>query len=101
MKISYFLAPLLKKNLEIVVTNIAFVIEYNGKCIFEWFLNEVVNDWHIANFNHEYTLCSETSKTKGDSGCYGHTLMNKFTHTMLTFTSEGKQCSKTGDYSFF
>ena len=48
-------------------------------------MNEVVNDRHIADLNPEYTVCGETSKTKGNSG-YGRTLMNKFVH---------KKCTKT------
>ena len=70
-----------------VVTNILFVIEYNGKCVFEWFMNEVVNDRRMAYLNPEYTVRGETSMTKGNSG-YGLTLMNKFAHTKVTFTNE-------------
>ena len=38
--------PLLKKYLEmgLVVTNIETVIEYNGKRVFKWFMDEVCND---------------------------------------------------------
>ena len=59
------LIPLLKKYLEmsLVMTNIEFVIEYNGKCVFEWFINEVVNDRRMSD--PEYTVRGETSKTKG------------------------------------
>ena len=61
------LSPLLKKYLEmgLVVTSIEFVIEYNGKCVFEWFMNEVVNDRRMADLNPEYTVRGETSKIKG------------------------------------
>ena len=84
-----FLSPLLKKYLEMghIVTNIEFVIEYDGKCVVEWFMNEVVNDRRMADLNPEYTVRGETSKTKVNSG-YGGTLMNKFTHTKVTFTEE-------------
>ena len=71
----------------LVVTNIEFVIEYNGKRVFEWFMNEVVLYRRMADPNPEYTVRGQTSKTKGNSG-YGHTLMNKFTHTKITFTKE-------------
>ena len=56
------LSPLLKKYLEmgLVVTNIEFVIEYNGKCVFEWFMDEVVNDRRMADLNPEYTVRGET-----------------------------------------
>ena len=62
------LSPLPKKYLEmgLVVTNIEFVIEYNGKCVFEWLMNEVVNYRRMADLNPEYTVRSETSKTKGN-----------------------------------
>ena len=54
------LSPLLKKYLEmsLVVINIEFVIEYNGKCVIKWFMNEVVNDRHMADVNPEYTVRS-------------------------------------------
>ena len=83
------LSPLLKKYLEmgLVVTNIEFVIEYNGKCVFEWFMNEGISDRHMADLNAEYTERGETSKTRGNSG-YGETLMNKFTHPKISFTEE-------------
>ena len=83
------LSPLLKKYLEMgfVVTTVEFVIEYNGKRVFEWFMNEVVDDRRMADLNPEYAVRAETSKTKGNSG-YGRTLINKFTHTNLTFTKE-------------
>ena len=50
------LSPLLKKYLEmgLVVTNFEVVIEYNGKCVLEWFRNEVISDRHMADLNHEY-----------------------------------------------
>ena len=88
------LSPLLKKYLEmgLVVTNTEYIIEYNGKCVFEWFMNEVANDRRMAHLNPEYTVRGETSKTKGNSG-YGRTLMNKFTLTKLTFT-DGKNTPK-------
>ena len=70
-----------------MVTNIEFVIEYNGKCVFEWFMNEVVNDRRMADLNPEYTVRGETSKTKGNSG-YGRTLMNKSAYIKVTFTKE-------------
>ena len=89
------LSPLLRNYLDmgLVVTSIEFVIEYNVKCVFKWFMNEVVNDRRMADLNPEYTVRGETSKTKGNSG-YGRTLMNKFAYTKLTFT-KGKMFQNT------
>ena len=69
------------------MTNIEFVIEYNGKCVFDWFMNEVANNRRMADLNPEYTVRGEASKAKGNSG-YGRTLMNKFARTKLNFKKE-------------
>ena len=47
----------------LVVTNIEFVIEYNGKCIFQWFMNEVVND-SMADLNPESQITVRHQRLK-------------------------------------
>ena len=81
--------PLLKKYLEmgLVVTNIETVIEYNGKSVFTWFMDEVANDRRRADMDPAFTVKGECSKLKGNSS-YGRTIMDKFKHTKLTFTKE-------------
>ena len=49
------------------MNNIEFVIEYNSKCIFDWLMNEVVNNRCMADLNPKYTVRSETSTIKGNS----------------------------------
>ena len=83
------LTPLLKKYLELglIVTNIDFVIEYNGKAVFQWFMDKVCNDRRRADMDPAFAVLGETSKTKGNCG-YGRTLMDKFKHTKTSFVQE-------------
>ena len=72
-----------KKYIELglVVTNVELFIAYNGKAVFEDFMNEVVRDRRCADLGgDEFKMKGEATKTKGNCG-YGRTK-----HTKLSVT---------------
>ena len=82
------LTPLLKKYIEmgLIVTRIELVIGYNGKPVFDWFVNEVCDDRRRADVGGaELKMKGEASKLKGNCG-YGRTIMNKSNHTKVSFS---------------
>lgn len=82
------LTPLLKKYIEmgLIVTRIELVIGYNGKPVFDWFVNQVCNDRRRADVGGvKFKMKGEASKLKGNCG-YGRTLMNKLNHTKVSFS---------------
>ena len=84
------LTPLLKKyfQLGLKVTNIERVIEYNGKAVFNSFVDEVSADRRRADLGgEEFEMRGAASKLKGNCA-YGRTLMDKSRHTKLLFTKE-------------
>ena len=83
------LTPLLKEylRLELVVTNIEEVIEFNGKSVFSWFMDEVIDDRRMADLDPSYAIRGQTAKLMGNSG-YGRTLLDVFKHTKTTFVSD-------------
>ena len=84
------LTPLLKWYLEqgLVVTRVYYVISYNGVKCFDWFTKEVVRNRRAADLGGpELKMLGEASKLMGNCG-YGHTLMNKATHTHTHFAKE-------------
>ena len=83
------LTPLLKQYLKmgLVVTDISLVVEYNGKQVFEWFMEEVCDDRRRADMDPAYAVHGETSKTMGNMG-YGGTIMDRTKHTTTSFANE-------------
>ena len=84
------LTPLLKKYIEmgLIVTRIELVIGYNGKPVFDWFVDEVCNDRRLADLGGvEFKMKGEASKLKGNCG-YGRTIMDKSKHTKVSFSEE-------------
>ena len=84
------LTPLLKKYIEmgLKVTRIELVIAYNGKPVFDWFVDEVCNNRRRADLGGvEYKMKGEASKLKGNCG-YGRVLMDKSKHTKVSFSTE-------------
>ncbi len=84
------LTPLLQKyvDLGLVVTNIERVIEYQGKEVFRWFVDEVSDDRRRADLGgSDFEMRGAASKLKGNCA-YGRTLMNKYKQTKICFTEE-------------
>ena len=64
------LTPLVKKYLEmgLIITRVELAIAYNGKPVFEWFMNEVVDDRRRADTGGiDLEMKGEASKLKGNS----------------------------------
>ena len=80
------LTPLLKKyvEMELIIDDIEFIMEYNPKKCFKWFQDKVVHDRRMADLDPNWRIRGETSKTKGNCA-YGRTLMDKSKHTSTRF----------------
>ena len=83
------LTPLFKKYMELglICTDIEWIIEYNPKRVFEWFVDEVVTDRRRSDLDPDWKVRGETSKTKGNS-CYGYSIIDKSKHKNISFVSE-------------
>ena len=72
----------------LVVTRVHFIISYNGKECFDWFTKEVCRDRRAADLGGiELQMKGEAAKLMGNC-VYGHTLMNKYKHTEISFAKE-------------
>ena len=84
------LTPLLKWYLDndIIIENIEFVVSYNAKNCFQWFMDEVTDKRRGADLGGPgLKMVGETAKLSGNSS-YGGVLMDKTKHTATTFTKE-------------
>ena len=84
------ITPLLKWYLDngLVVDRVYYVISYNGKPCFDWFVKEVTHDRRAADLGGvEQKMKGEASKLMGNCG-YGYTVMNRSNHTHTSFAKE-------------
>ena len=82
------LTPLLKWYLDngLVVDKVYYVLSYNGKSCFDWFVKEVTHDRRAADLGgDERKMAGEAMKLMGNCG-YGYTVMNRSNHTQTSFT---------------
>ena len=83
------LTPLLKWYLDngLVVDRVYYILSYNGKPCFDWFVNEVTHDRRAADLGGtEQKMAGEAMKLMGNCG-YGYTVMNRSNHIQTSFTS--------------
>ena len=83
------LTPLFKKYIQmgLICTNIEWVLEYHPKRVFEWFVDEVVQDRRMADLDKSFAIKGETSKTAGNC-CYGKCCIDKSKHNTVCFCEE-------------
>ena len=83
------LTPLVKEYIDmgLIVENIEEVVEYNGKSVFGWFMNEISDERRMADLNPDFEIRGLIAKLMGNSG-YGRTVMNPYLHTNIRFVSE-------------
>ena len=84
------LTPLLKwyLNQGLVVDDIEFIVSYNGKRCFEWFMDYVCNERRAADLGGpDQMMSGEAAKLMGNNG-YGGVLMDRSKHTNTTFAKE-------------
>ena len=82
---------LLKKylDMELIVTDIEWTLEYIPKTCFDWFEKEVIHNRRKADLDKDCKILGETSKLMGNA-FYGGTGMDKSKHTSLKFCDEEK-----------
>ena len=81
------LTPLLKWYLDngLVVDRVHYILSYNGKSCFDWFVREVTHDRRAADLGGvERKMAGEAMKLMGNCG-YGYTVMNRSNHTRTSF----------------
>ena len=80
------MTPLFQKYIELglVCTDIEWVLEYNPKRVFEWFVNDVTDTRRMADMDPSYKIRGETAKTKGNAAV-GITMMDKTKHTSVKY----------------
>ena len=85
------LSTLFKRYLDLglVCTDIEWVIEYNGKPVFQWFTDKVSNDRRRADLDPDLAIIGETSKTCGNAS-YGYCAMDKTKHNNVLFCKQDK-----------
>ena len=83
------LTPLVKEYLDmgLIVENIEELIEFNGKSVFGWFMDEIIDERRMADLDPDFHIRGLIAKLMGNSG-YGRTLMDPYKHTNTTFVSE-------------
>ena len=96
------LTPLLKWYLEngLVVDDIEYIVKYNPKTCFDWFMEQVCDERRAADIGGpEQKIIGEANKLMGNNA-YGGILMDKSKHTRTSFAKE-KNLSKHTDSPFF
>ena len=81
------LTPLLKWYLDngLVVDRVYYILSYNGKSCFDWFVKEVTHDRRAADLGGvERKMAGEAMKLMGNCG-YSYTVMNRSNHTQTSF----------------
>ena len=71
----------------LVCTDIEWVLEYNPKPVFQWFVDKVADDRRRADLNPDLAIIGETSKTSGNA-CYGYCCIDKAKHNSVCFCDE-------------
>ena len=96
------LTPLLKWYLEngLVVDDVEYIIKYNPKTCFDWFMNQVCDERRSADIGGpEQKIIGEMFKLMGNNA-YGGILMDKSKHTKTSFAKE-KNLNNHTDSPFF
>ena len=95
------LTTLFKKYLQmgLICTGIEWVLEYNPKPVFQWFVDKVANDRRMADLDPNMEIIGETSKTSGNAS-YGYCCIDKSKHNSVRFC-EQKDLSKYIHDPFF
>jgi hypothetical protein len=96
------LTPLLKWYLEngLVVGDVEYIIKYNPKPCFDWFMNQVCDERRAADIGgSEQKIIGEMFKLMGNNA-YGGILMDKSKHTTTSFAKE-KNLDKHTNNPFF
>ena len=63
------------------------MLEYHPKRVFEWFVNEVVEDRRMADLDPSFAIKGETSKITGNC-CYGKCCIDKSKHNTVCFCKQ-------------
>ena len=71
----------------LVCTDIQWVLEYNPKPVFQWFVDKVADDRRRADLNPDMAIIGETSKTSGNA-CYGYCCIDKGKHNSVIFCEQ-------------
>ena len=95
------LTPLFKKYMEmgLVCTDIEYILEYNPKPVFKWFVDKVTNDRRRADLDPDLGIIGETSKTQGNA-CYGYCCIDKMKHNSVRFCAKEDLHRHTADPFF-
>ena len=83
----------------LICTGIEWVLEYNPKPVFQWFVDKVANDRRMADLDPNMEIIGETSKTSGNAS-YGYCCIDKSKHNSVRFC-EQKDLSKYIHDPFF
>ena len=72
------LSVLFKRYIELglICTDIQWVLEYNPKPVFQWFVDKVSDDRRKADLDPNLSIIGETSKTSGNAS-YGYCAIDK------------------------
>ena len=83
------LSTLFKRYIEmgLVCTDIQWVLEYNPKPVFQWFVDKVADDRRRADLDPDMSIIGETSKTSGNSS-YGYCCIDKSKHDSVRFCEQ-------------
>ena len=83
------LSTLFKRYMEmgLVCTDIEWVLEYNPKPVFQWFVDKVSNDRRRADLDPDLSIIGETSKTSGNAS-YGYCAIDKSKHNNVKFCEQ-------------
>ena len=66
---------------------IEYVIEYQPKAVFRWFVEKVANDRRKADVDPNMAIIGETSKTSGNAS-YGYCCIDKSKHNVVKFSEQ-------------
>ena len=83
------LTTLFKKYIQmgLICTGIEWVLEYDPKPVFKWFVDKVADNRRRADFDQDKDIIGETWKTMGNAS-YGYCCIDKSKHNKVKFVEQ-------------